>query len=160
MLVGGLQLLGSQRRADAAAGELKGLEGTLGGLWQLNLPSYALLTGMRTAALANLPTQEGYEATLRRALDDALAREERSEAQRGVRTLSAERRRAETMNRYGQAVADYPLEYLRAVWGLPSNLMLSPLQMQIQLMNQRYADALGQSTGLAQAIASIYPYLV
>lgn len=160
LAVGGLQLLNSQQRADAAARELQGLEGQLGQLWQLNLPSYALLTGMRTAALANLPTQEQYEARLRQALDDAMEREARSEAQRGVRTLSAERRRAELITRYGQAVADYPMEYLRAVWGLPNQLALTPLQMQLQLLSQRYGDALSQSTGLAQAIASIYPYLI
>lgn len=160
LLVGGLQLLGSQNRADSVAGELKGIEGQLGQLWQMNLPSYALLTAMRTAALANLPTEEQYEARLRKALETALERETQSEYQRGVRTLSAERRRAEAMNRYAEAVADYPMEYLRAVWGLPSNLALTPLQLQLQLMQQRYSDALTSQAGLAQALASIYPYLV
>lgn len=160
LAIGGLQLLSSNRRADAAAGALQALVGQLGQLWEMNLPQYALLTAMRTGALGTLPSQTEYEARLRNALDTALDRLEQSEYQRGVRTLSAERRRAEAMNRYAEAVADYPMEYLRAVWGLPSGLSLTPLQMQIQLLNQRYADALGQSTGLAQAIASIYPYLV
>lgn len=160
LAIGGLQLLNTNKRADAASNALQGLEGQLRQLWQLNLPQYALLTAMRTGALTALPSQTEYEARVRNALDTALRREEQSEYQRGVRTLSAERRRTEAMNRYAEAVADYPMEYLRAVWGLPNGLNLTPLQMQIQLLNQRYADALGQSTGLAQAIANIYPYLV
>ena len=157
--VGGLTLLQGQRRADQAASALERQSDLLGQIARMQLPQAAALSALQLGALSQLPTREQYEAQLRNALDRALQQIERSEAMRGVRTLSAEQRRAEAANRYAQAAANYPLELTRLVYGLPSAQMLAPLGMQTQLLMGRYADATNQLTGLASAIASLYPYM-
>lgn len=157
LAVGGLSLLQGQRRADAAARALSEQGNLYRELFELNRPLYAQMLGLRSEALGALPSQSEYEAQARRALDDALDALERSEQQRGIRTLSAERRRADAANRYAVAVANYPMERLRLLFGLPASQSLLPLQMQSGILGQQAADANTQLAALAQALAYLIP---
>jgi len=157
LIVGGLSLLQGQRRADAAARALSEQGDIYRRMFDLNLPVYQQILGMRSEALGGLPSQSEYEAQARRALDEALDMLERSEQARGVRTLSAERRRAEAANRYAVAVANYPQERLRLLFGLPATQALQPLQLQSGILGQQAADANAQLMGLAQALAYLIP---
>jgi len=157
LIVGGLSLLQGQRRADAAARALSEQGDIYRRMFDLNLPVYQQILGMRSEALGALPSQSEYEAQARRALDEALDMLERSEQARGVRTLSAERRRAEAVNRYALAVANYPQERLRLLFGLPATQALQPLQLQSGILGQQAADANAQLMGLAQALAYLIP---
>ncbi|MCS7301451.1 MAG: hypothetical protein NZ556_07850 [Fimbriimonadales bacterium] len=157
LAIGGLQLLQGQRRADAAARALSQQGDIYRQLFELNRPVYEQLMGLRSSALAGVPSQAEYEAQAKRALDEALEALERSEQARGVRTLSAERRRAEAANRYAVALANYPMERLRLLFGLPAGQALQPLQLQSGILGQQYADANTQLAGLAQALAFLIP---
>lgn len=156
--VAALELARANR--NPAAGELRNVEQVLNEYYRMLTPVDRRLATMREESLSGIPSQAQYEARLRDAVETGLRQLERSENARGVRTLSAERRRAELLSTYGRAVADYPLERLRAVWGLPIGSAQQALLNQVGLIQQRYADYMAQGQALASALATIYPYLL
>lgn len=158
LLVGGLGLVRAQREADLASRALRSQGDLYRELFLSNRPLYEGISRLQREALGVL-SPELVRSQARVALERALRALEQSELQRGVQTLSGERRRSEALARYGQAVAQAPLEYARVIFGLPSGLSLYPLQLQAGLLNRQYADSQAQLASLAQALALMLPYI-
>jgi len=158
LLVGGYYLLQQNRRAGDLERQLSQQADMYRQLFEESRPLASALNLMRLSALSSLPTPESYEARARAQVEKLLDALENRERAAGIRTLSSERRRAMALANVAQASANYPLEYVRMLFGLPSSMGMAPLGMQTNLLNQQYAAQQSQLASLAQAVAYLMPY--
>jgi hypothetical protein len=158
LLIGGYYLLQQNRRAGDLERQLSQQADVYRQLFEESRPLSSALNLMRLSALSSLPTPDSYEARARAEVEKLLNALENRERAAGIRTLSSERRRAIALANVAQASANYPLEYVRMLFGLPSSMGMAPLGMQTNLLGQQYAAQQSQLASLAQALAYLMPY--
>ncbi len=156
--VSALALAQSQR---SSAGDAMGrIADKMGELAKRYYPVDEALSQLRLQSLQGLPSRSQYEAQIRDYAETLLRQQESSERARGVRTLSGARRNAEIATQAGRATANYPMEYLRAVWGLPFGAGFAPLSFELQNLQRMYSEDMLRGQSLAQAVAMMFPYLL
>ncbi len=161
--IGFMQLQQANRATESLMRQIGQTGNIYYDLFASNAPARKALLARQLSALHSLPTVDAVEAQARAAVEDALRRLEASEQASGVRTASAERRRAQTLADYGRAVAqlrsEYPLRQLSLLMGLPAP-GVSYLAPYTAILGNLYENQALQVGNLAQALAMALPYLL